>query len=368
ISAPPLFEAIAHESELRIGSFNDQGLANTAWAFATLGTPAPQLFDAIARESEQRVGSLEAQGLANTAWAFAPLGIPAPRLFDVIARESEQRISTFEAQGLANTAWAFATLGTPTPRLFEVIARESEQRVGSFEAQGLANTAWAFATLGVPAPQLFKAIARESEQRIGSFNPQNLANTAWSFAIVGTGDRGALVKAVTARATEIGSAAFTHEGRCQLHQFCLGVELKACAPAELLAPIELRDACRQAMAGAKTPYSSKLHKDVSNEPTRMGIAHANDLYMPRLGYHAVRAATAKYAGIVIEVDGPTHYDDERRLRPALEMIRRHLTLAGWAVLGVPYWEWNEPKAKGQVRKRKYLAKLLARAVSGPVHS
>jgi hypothetical protein len=41
------------------------------------------------------------------------------------------------------------------------------------------------------------------------------------------------------------------------------------------------------------------------------------------------------------------------------MIRRHLALAGWAVLGVPYWEWAA--LKGQARKAEYLAELLARA-------
>jgi hypothetical protein len=41
------------------------------------------------------------------------------------------------------------------------------------------------------------------------------------------------------------------------------------------------------------------------------------------------------------------------------MIRRHLALAGWAVLAVPYWEWNA--LTGQARKAEYLAELLARA-------
>ncbi|KAJ1628370.1 hypothetical protein T492DRAFT_841612 [Pavlovales sp. CCMP2436] len=126
----------------------------------------------------------------------------------------------------------------------------------------------------------------------------------------------------------------------------------------------------------------------------MDIAHTNELCVPRLGYHvdiaispiatasmpgtaagggtadqpldelaartrkAVRAATAEYAGIVIEVDGPSHNDDERRLCPASKMIRRHLALAGWVVLTVPYWEWDA--LKGQARKA-YLEELLARA-------
>ncbi|KAJ1622417.1 hypothetical protein T492DRAFT_582321, partial [Pavlovales sp. CCMP2436] len=317
-----------------LGEFNAQGLANTAWAYAKLNTPAPRLFEAIAHESEQRVVSFKPQELANTAWAFATLGTPAPQLFGAIARASEQHIGSFKPQELANTAWAFATLGTHAPQLFDAIARESEQhicnfdeqglantawakqRIGGFKPQELANTAWAYATLGTPATQLFEAIARESEQRIGSFKPQGLANTAWAFAIAGTADQGALVEAVNARAAEIGLAAFGSKERRQLHQFFLGVELEASPSAELLAPIGLRDA------------------------------------------EAVRVAMADYAGIVIEVDGPTHYDDERRLRPASGMIRHHLALAGWAVLTVPYWEWNA--LKGQARKA-YLAELLASA-------
>ncbi|KAJ1639504.1 hypothetical protein T492DRAFT_608022 [Pavlovales sp. CCMP2436] len=355
---PRFFNAIACESEQRIGSFRPQNLANTAWAFATLGMPDPRFFEAIARESEQRISTFKPQELANTAWAFATLGMRAPRLFNAIAHESEHRIGSFEPQNLANTAWAFATLGVRAPQLFEAIARESELRVSSLNPQELANTAWAFATLGTPAPRLFDAIASESEQRIGSFKPQELANTAWVFAIAGTAHRGALVTAVSARAAEMGLAAFSGDERRQLHQFFLGVELEACPPAELLAPIGLRDACRQAMAGEKPAYSSKLHEDVSSELTRMGIAHVNELCVAARAREAVRAATAEHTGIVIEVDGPSHYDDERRLRPASGMIRRHLALAGWVVLGVPYWEWSA--LRGQARK-EYLAELLARA-------
>ncbi|KAJ1627672.1 hypothetical protein T492DRAFT_876396 [Pavlovales sp. CCMP2436] len=222
----------------------------------------------------------------------------------------------------------------------------------------------------------------------------------------------------------MGLAAFIGEQWRQLHQCFLGVKLEACLPAELLAHIGLRDACRQAMAAEKPARSSKLHEDVSKVLTRIGIAHANELCVPRLGYHVdiailpaagtrgadsggaaprrpagaasgegggaasgeggdapaellddeaaararekLRAAIASHAGIVLEVDGPTHYDDERRLRPASEMIWRLLRLAGWAVLGVPYWEWDA--LKGNAQKAAYLAKLLARAGSGPKRS
>ncbi|KAJ1631618.1 hypothetical protein T492DRAFT_51337 [Pavlovales sp. CCMP2436] len=163
------------------------------------------------------------------------------------------------------------------------------------------------------------------------------------------------------------------------------------------------------MADDKPVRSSKLHGDESKVLTRMGISHANELCVPRLGYHvdiavlpaagtrgadvdgaaphqpagaasgeggdapaellddeaasrareALRVAMASHAGIVLEVDGPSHYDDERRLLPALKMIRRHLRLAGWAVLGVPYWGWYA--LNGHAQKAAYLVNLLAHA-------
>jgi len=67
-------------------------------------------------------------------------------------------------------------------------------------------------------------------------------------------------------------------------QFFLSVELELRPPAELLAPIGLRDACKQAMADEPTA-SSKLHLEVSAELTRMGIAHNNELCLPKLSYH-----------------------------------------------------------------------------------
>ena len=42
-----LFAALARVVRRRIGHFNEQDLANTAWVFATVGEPTPALFDPI---------------------------------------------------------------------------------------------------------------------------------------------------------------------------------------------------------------------------------------------------------------------------------------------------------------------------------
>ena len=66
--------ALAREAERRVCDFNPQELANTAWAFATLGQVDAELFMTLAREAEWRMGNFNPQAIANTAWAFATVG------------------------------------------------------------------------------------------------------------------------------------------------------------------------------------------------------------------------------------------------------------------------------------------------------
>ena len=54
-------------AERRLDQFSAQGLANTAWAFATVGQKDDQLFKALARMAEWRLDKFNAQDLTNTA-------------------------------------------------------------------------------------------------------------------------------------------------------------------------------------------------------------------------------------------------------------------------------------------------------------
>ncbi len=68
------------------------------------------------------MGEFKSQELANTAWAFATVGQSDEKLFVVLARAVERRVSEFNTQDLANTAWAFATLGQLDDKLFAALA------------------------------------------------------------------------------------------------------------------------------------------------------------------------------------------------------------------------------------------------------
>ena len=61
--------------------------------------------------AELRLEQLNAQNLANTAWAFATVGQKDELLSKTLAKMAERRLDQFNAQNLANTAWAFATAG-----------------------------------------------------------------------------------------------------------------------------------------------------------------------------------------------------------------------------------------------------------------
>ena len=62
----PLFKALATYAERRVEDFNQQNLANTAQAFATLGLSDTPLFVTLARKVERRVGDFNAQDVANS--------------------------------------------------------------------------------------------------------------------------------------------------------------------------------------------------------------------------------------------------------------------------------------------------------------
>lgn len=63
---------------------------------------------AAASRKIKEIQELSASTLANTAWAFATLGKFNEPLMDAIAEASIRKIREFDAESLSNTAWAFA--------------------------------------------------------------------------------------------------------------------------------------------------------------------------------------------------------------------------------------------------------------------
>ena len=65
-----LFTALAAAAERSMREFNEQALANTAWAFAMVGHEDERLFSALVAAAEWRMWEFKLQELVNMAWAL----------------------------------------------------------------------------------------------------------------------------------------------------------------------------------------------------------------------------------------------------------------------------------------------------------
>ena len=73
------------------GEFNSQNVANTLWAYATIGTkPEQRMMGQLERRAETISGEFNSQAIANTLWAYATMGTkPGERMMGQLERRAE---------------------------------------------------------------------------------------------------------------------------------------------------------------------------------------------------------------------------------------------------------------------------------------
>jgi len=99
--------ALREQTRDRVHEFGAHAVSTTAHAVAKLdlrGAAWGGLWKEIEGVALARRRELNPQGLANTAWAFATAGRATPALINAIAEESAGRVHEFKPQELANTA------------------------------------------------------------------------------------------------------------------------------------------------------------------------------------------------------------------------------------------------------------------------
>jgi hypothetical protein len=70
----PLLLALERRAEAISGEFNSQDVANTLWAYATMGRkPGERLMGQLGRRVDAISGELNSQDVANTLWAYATI-------------------------------------------------------------------------------------------------------------------------------------------------------------------------------------------------------------------------------------------------------------------------------------------------------
>ena len=356
--APPaMLQPLAAHTEQALPSFDARPLANTVNGLASLHASAgwssgDALLAGLASHCMRRVPKMKAQELANIVHGFAKMGRREPELLDAIATEAARRgLREFAPQAFSNTAWAYATAGHTAPALLDAIALGAAARLRDFNEQELSNTAWAYATAGHAAPALLDAVAKEAAQRgLREFKPQALSNTAWAFAVA---DRPAPAlfggdAFVQRCAAERG---FVPEALRQLHQWQLWQEERGAAWPPL--PPELAQRCRAAFC-QEEGVPSRLQRDVAASLRALGLAPREEVRTPQ-GYSLDAVVSHGGREVAVEVDGPSHFLG-RTPTGTTALKRRQLRAAGWALLPVPYWEWDALGSKAA--KQEYLTVAL----------
>ena len=291
----------------------------------------------------------ERQWLAGAGERLAPLH-----------EQTLHALPAFQPRALANTAHGMATIETKTrwragPRMWRELAEGSEEGVGEFNPQGLANTAWAYATAGHAAPALLEAIAAEAAGRVGEFNPQDLAITAWAYAVLDVRADALFGGSSFAQLCE--QLDFSQLQQCQLHQWQLWRDEHG--PDWPPLPPALAARCREAFV-AEPGTPSRLQSEVADALRAMGLPVREEV-RTRLGYSLDAVVTLDGREVGVEVDGPSHFAG-RTPTGATALKRRQLRAAGWALVSVPYWEWNN-LARGGPRVA-YLRQRTSRALAG----
>ena len=86
----------------------------------------------------------------------------------------------------------------------------------------------------------------------------------------------------------------------------------------------------------------------------LGLAPRQEVRTPQ-GYSLDAVVSHGGREVAVEVDGPSHFSG-RTPTGATVLKRRQLRAAGWALLAVPYWEWDA--LRGKAAKQKYLRRKL----------
>ena len=137
----------------------------------------------------------------------------------------------------------------------------------------------------------------------------------------------------------------------QLHQWQLWQEERGAAWPPLVPALAQR--CRDAFC-QEEGVPSGLQRDVAASLRALGLAPREEVRTPQ-GYSLDAVVSHGGREVAVEVDGPSHFLG-RTPTGATALKRRQLRAAGWALLPVPYWEWDA--LGSEAAKQAYLRAAL----------
>ena len=357
-----------------------QDVSNTLWAVATMGQQVPQ--QQLQRLLDRFVALLpnsSPQHVSNTLWAVATMGqqVP-PRQLQLVLAAYDKLLPDATPQGVSNVLWACGKFLYVPQQLLQSLQQHPQQLQELITAAGpqeLANIAWACGELGYKGQLLPGALLQQVERvlqdgGIGSFTSQGMCNLCWSAAVLDLQQCVPQVLQLAAAASQVFSTA-SDKGTQQLHQVHLWLlDSQLPTPGEglsgVLTPQQLEQ-CRGSWEQQQTATAKQEASQLQQSVFAALLQLPSDTWQQQPQPEQptadkaclidIAAVTASGVKVAIEVEGPQHYvQPNRTLTGTTQSRNRALAARGYAVVSIPYWDWNEQRSTAQ-QQQYLLAKL-----------
>ena len=355
VPLPPPATALVEAAMHALGAappsaFKPQEVAAVAWAAGTLCVGDSAAWRSLAAAAEASLAAAgdayTPQGVSMVAWALGRARYRHLGALDAAGAHAAAHVASYSPQALANLTWALAVLRHPPPPGL------LHDAVGV-----IVDGCWGVGTGsegGKACSSLSASDVRATTQAVGNF--------CWAAAALGGLDAPSLTALVTPLVPHLAAPTAPREALHQVWQAARLVEtaggggggdtlpstttpsssLPALPPSLASAASAARRAAARPAAAAATGLANAVFRAFAASP-RTHTADAEATIAA--GHHRVDAALVTHAGarVAVEADGPAHYlasharcaDGATAVRDAL--LRRD----GWAVVAVPYWEWDE---------------------------
>ena len=175
----------------QVATMRPRNLANTLWAFATLGRrPTDSFLATWQRAATESMSRFEAQHVSNSLWAMATLDIAVDEQFasaviDAVVRHAVSGVLL--GQHVSICLWALAVLQLhPGDAAVDALTAAATVVLDSCNSQHVSNVLYGLARLcpgqGQRHASMLTALAEHSRPRLSSFKQQELSACLWSCA------------------------------------------------------------------------------------------------------------------------------------------------------------------------------------------
>jgi very-short-patch-repair endonuclease len=280
--------------------------------------------------------------LSNTAYAIGILELKSSDLADdfweSLTAEAVRKIGSFNAQDLSNTAYAIAILGLKSSDLadgfWKSLTTDSMRKIVSFYPQELSNTAYAVGLLGLQPSDLadgfWKSISSGLERLSTTearFDPQVICNFLY----------GAALSSFAANSPVIDSEKVSALGKIVVHDNpqILPLHADQLLQSFVWFNLEIPDDVRKAVrtSDSSNTRTSRLQQRVSHCIRK---PHQDEYWIDELAVSVDICIVSERH--VIQVDGPSHFDQYGELNIRDQFATALFEKSGWKVTRIGYIE------------------------------